>query len=135
MLLWGVGGTLLSLVLNNHVGNPGTGGFTLLAVNRNSTIFPSPLLIQIPANGVIPFYSQNCPAAGLYSATGNANLELVGKDPVFSIYTTVFVETKQVNLKTRRFGNFGYYLNTNAMDQPGKDFIVNFSYYVGQLKL
>lgn len=130
ILYIGTGGFRLGDKLSTAIAQANTGtNFSVTSIkviDPASVLYTKPKVITIPASNMLDLYSAGTPSVELH-VPGVTTVQLIGNDPLSgpSYYPVCFEGNK--------YGGFGFYGSVNNMTQTGKDFLVNFSYYVGNL--
>jgi hypothetical protein len=86
-------------------------------------------VIKVPSDLQLSLFNNSVSAEEFYKAPYNnyANVETIVKGTNSS--STYF----SVTMESGKYGYFAYNGNVNQMTATGKDFMVNFTYYVGKL--
>jgi hypothetical protein len=133
-LLLGEGGFLFGGAIKDTVNWAQSAGNLLtsfVALNPSSVLYKQPKTISVPADSTIILYSTVSQVESFYlKAPPLANVVLIGR-------ATSAVPSKYYPLLTdnSKYATFGYYDNMNKMTATGKDFFVNYIYFVGNLTL
>lgn len=134
VLMVGLGGAHYGETINTTVSYATTEGLsfptTCIVLDSSQAIYKSPKQINIPSTMQLDIFDQ--PTAGQ-----GFNCQQLANYPNVNVITQGMVSRSTdfpVTFESGRYGFFGYYNNVNTMTQAGKDFMVNLTYYVGNLK-
>lgn len=132
ILFIGAGGMFLADKMGNRVAWGGcavaSAQVSCIVTDSSSSIYKSPKAITIPAGNALPVYSSPNSMVCFFAPVPSAvNVTLIGRLTNTSYYPVCF--------EKNRYGMFGFTGNFSTLTQTGKDFLVNISYYVGNLIL
>ncbi len=133
MLLIGAGG-LQFAQKNNNIVNWGQATQwnepSIIVTDPTSIIFSKPKAISVDANTkkVVLYTSAGLMAAHHVPTLTIANVSIIGRTFVNNNYAPIEYESN-------RYGFFEFYSGVNSMTQAGKDFMVNYTFFVGNFPL
>ena len=124
-------GEMINAAVNWGTCAPYSFPINMTVTDSTSSLYKSPKKIQVPANRLLPIFSQS-PYGQAFLRSNYLqypNVEFIG------LATVSNSNAFSVTLEAGKYGYWGYYNSVSAMSQTGKDFMVNLTYYVGKLSL
>jgi hypothetical protein len=103
---------------------------SIVVTDPASTVFsrPKTIVVDVNTKRVALFNAAGLMAAQYVPTITLANVSIIGRNALNFNYVPVALESN-------RYGFFAFYNGVNNMTQAGKDFMVNYTYYVGGLTL